>query len=75
MTVLRTAIIVVAFIVLSILIYSYFRNSPEKYIKKAIRMHKKAEKYHNLYDEELANDYYEEAETYRRKAKELEDSI
>ncbi len=65
---------VVIAIVLLILGYSFFRKTEEKYFKKALKAHKKGEKYYNLGDPELANDYYEEAEYYRAKAEELKNA-
>ncbi len=58
-----------------IVIYSFFRKTPEKYYRKAKSCHKKGEKYYDLGDSELAKDYYEEAEFYRQKAEELKNVL
>lgn len=67
---LYLAYVVIA-IILLIIIYRIFKKSPEKYYRKASRAHKKGEKFYNLGDEELADDYYEEAEYYRKKAEDI----
>lgn len=67
--------IVVLAIVLLVVGYSFFRKTPEKYYRKAKNCHKKGEKYYNLGDAELAKDYYEEAEFYRQRAEEIQNSL
>ena len=58
----------IAVVIIIAIIMAALKKDPEKYIKKAEKAHKLAEKYHNENDEELAKDYYEEAEFYRKKA-------
>ena len=58
-------------LVLLIVIIKAFSKSPEKYYKKAAKLHKKGEKYYSLKDDELAEDYYEESELLRKKAEEM----
>lgn len=60
---------------LVIVIYSFFRKTPEKYYRKAKNCHEKGEKYYSLGDSELAKDYYEEAEFYRQKAEEIKNAL
>lgn len=67
--------IVVIVLALVIVIYSFFRKTPEKYYNKAKNCHKKGEKYYALGDSELAKDYYKEAEFYRQKAEELKNAL
>ena len=62
--------VVIGLVVLIILVRS-FSKSPEKYYKKAARSHKKGEKYYNVGEDELADDYYEESDTLRQKAEEM----
>lgn len=64
------AYVVLGLILLTI-IYRAIKKSPEKYYKKAVKAHKKGEKFYNLGDDELAEDYYQEAEYYRTKAEEM----
>lgn len=64
--------IVIAIVIL-VFIYRAFQKSPEKYYRKAKGSHKKGEKYYQLGDPELAKDYYEEAESFRKKAEELKE--
>ena len=67
---------VIAIALISIIAaYSFFRNTPEKYYRKARICHKKGEKYYNLGDSELAKDYYEESEFYRQKAEDLKNAL
>lgn len=66
---------VVAILVILIALYSFTRKSPRKYFKKAMKMHKLGELYHNEGDTELSNDYYDEAEDYRKKGRELENVV
>jgi len=70
-------IVGVAFIAVVVLIagYSFFRKTPEKFYGKAKDCHKKGEKYYSLGDDELAKDYYDEAEYYRQKAEELKTAL
>jgi uncharacterized protein HemY len=65
---------VIVFILLIVIIKS-FSKSPEKYYKKAAKLHKKGEKYYNLGDDELAEDYYQESELLRKKAEEMKGVI
>lgn len=58
-------------IIILIIIYRAIRKSPEKYYRKAARAHKKGEKFYNIGDDELSEDYYQEAEYYRKKAEEI----
>ncbi len=67
---LYVAYIIIGIIIL-IMIYQAVKKSPEKYYRKATKAHKKGEKFYNLGDEELAEDYYDEAEHFRKKAEEI----
>jgi hypothetical protein len=58
-------------IIILVIIYRAVKKSPEKYYKKASRAHKKGEKFYNLGDDELADDYYDEADYYRKRAEEM----
>jgi len=58
-------------IIILVIIYRAVKKSPEKYYRKAARAHKKGEKFYNLGDDELSEDYYQEAEYYRKKAEEI----
>ena len=71
----KTLVIIVIAIIALIALYSLFRKSPEKYYKFASKAHKKGERYHLLGDIELANEYYEEAEQYRKRAEELKNVV
>ena len=62
--------IIIGLIIL-VIIYRAVKKSPEKFYKKAARAHKKGEKFYNLGDDELADDYYEEADHYRKSAEEM----
>lgn len=62
--------IIIGIIILAI-IYKTLKKNPEKYYRKAARAHKKGEKFYNLGDEELAEDYYREGDYYRKKAEEM----
>lgn len=64
------AYVVLGIIILAI-IYKAIKKSPEKYYRKAAKAHKKGEKFYNLGDDELAEDYYQEAGYYRTKAEEM----
>ena len=64
------AYVIIAIIII-IILYRLFKKNPEKYYRKATRAHKKGEKFYNLGDDELAEDYYSEAEHYRKKAEEM----
>ena len=72
---LQNLIILIVIVIGLIAIYSLFRKSPEKYYKLALKSHKKGEKCHLLGDTELANNYYEEAEHYRKRAEELKNVV
>jgi len=52
--------------------YLLFRKTPKKYYRKARSAHKQGEKSYKNKDFELANDYYEESEKFRNKARVLE---
>ena len=71
---LNLLIVIVAIIAL-IAIYVFTRKTPKRYYKKAMKSHKLGELYFGEGDSELANDYYEEAENYRKKARELENVV
>jgi hypothetical protein len=58
-------------IIILIIIYKAVKKSPEKYYRKASRAHRKGEKFYTIGDDELADDYYQEADYYRKKAEEL----
>lgn len=58
-------------IIIIIILYRALKKSPEKYYRKAARAHKKGERFYNVGDDELAEDYYTEAEHYRKKAEEM----
>lgn len=59
-------------IAILLVLYSFFtRKSASRYYKKALKAHKMGEKYYNIGDSELADEYYEEAEHFRKKAEEL----
>ena len=62
--------IIIGLIIL-VIVYRAVKKSPEKYYKKAARSHKKGEKFYNLGDDELADDYYGEADYYRKSAEEM----
>ena len=62
---------IAAVLILVIVLYFYFKKTPEKYIKKAVNAHKKGEEYYSMGDTELAEDYYKESEEFRKKAKQL----
>lgn len=54
--------------------FYYFKSSPNKCLRKARNFHKKGEKYYVLGDSELAEEYYEESNKLREKAKELSEN-
>ena len=62
---------IIGILILIIILYISLKKTPQKYYNKAIRASKKSEKYHNLGDEELAEDYAQEAAEYRQKAEGL----
>jgi len=49
--------------------YFFMRNSPESLYKRAMSLHKQGELYYNDGDNELAEEYYREAEMLREKAR------
>lgn len=59
-------------IVLFAVIYYFLSESPQKYYRKAKSLHKKGEKAYNSGDHLSAQKYYELAEEYRKRARELE---
>lgn len=65
----------VVVLVLLIVIIKAFSKSPEKFYRKAARLHRRGEKYYTLGDEELADDYYQESELLRKKAEEMKGVI
>lgn len=65
-------LIVVAVLIFLIVAYIFTRKTPKRYYKKAMRFHRLGELYFEEGDSELANDYYGEAESYRKKAREME---
>ena len=64
-------IIIICILILS-LIYRSFRKTPENLYRKARKLHGLGEKYNELGDIEIANEYYKDAEDFRKKAIELE---
>tara|TARA_Y100000310_G_scaffold343267_2_gene450091 strand:- start:2963 stop:3256 length:294 start_codon:yes stop_codon:yes gene_type:complete len=66
-----TILIILAAIVLAIVIYFAVKQSPEKFYRKAKRAHKKAEKIYNTGDYDLADEYYQQAEEFRKTAREM----
>jgi len=62
-------------LILLIVIIKAFKKSPEKFYKKASKLHKKGEYYYNLGDGELAEDYYLESESLRKKAEDMKGVI
>ncbi|MBT4174193.1 hypothetical protein HOC80_00930 [archaeon] len=60
-----------AVIVVALIGYFTMKDSPEKYYRKAKRTHKKAEKIYSTGEYELAEEYYTEADEFRKKAREL----
>ena len=47
------------------------RKSPARYYRKASGFHRKGEYYYSIGDDELANEYYSEAEHYRSLAENM----
>ena len=75
MAFLVNSAIIVAIIIILIFLYVLTRKTPKKYYRKAGKYHHIGESYYNEGDLELANEYYQEAETYRKKARELENVV
>ncbi len=62
---------ILGFLGIAFLCYLLFRKTPKKYYRKARSAHKQGEKSYNKKDFELANDYYGEAEHFRKKATQM----
>lgn len=75
MSVLRTVGIIVAIVIVILILRAILKKTPERYYKKARKCHQLGEKYHGAGDNEIAKEYYEEAESYRQKAHELENVV
>tara|TARA_Y100000310_G_scaffold345160_1_gene462273 strand:- start:11995 stop:12222 length:228 start_codon:yes stop_codon:yes gene_type:complete len=71
MAFLNNLIIIIIALIIITAIYKIIKKSPERYYQIASKLHKKGQKYHNLGEDNLSNEYYEEAEYYRKKAEEL----
>ena len=71
---LNTLITIIVIVIL-IFIYKAIKKSPEKYFKKAMESHRLGEGYYAEGDAELAQDYYDEADHYRNKGRELENVV
>ncbi len=72
MNTLQIGIIIAIVILLAIILYITFsKKTPERYFRKAELADKNAIKYYDLGDTDLAEEYREEAEHYRKKAEEL----
>ncbi|MBS3107424.1 hypothetical protein J4468_00770 [Candidatus Woesearchaeota archaeon] len=65
---------VIAAIVIIVALYVYFRESPNKHMRKAINYHKKGEIYYNKGDIASAEDFYGAAEYHREKSTELREA-
>tara|TARA_Y100000310_G_scaffold239597_1_gene243259 strand:- start:5 stop:193 length:189 start_codon:yes stop_codon:yes gene_type:complete len=61
----------VAVVVVALIAYFTMKDSPEKYYKKAKRTHKKAEKIYYTGEYDLAEEYYTQADEFRKRAREL----
>lgn len=75
MSILRTVGIIIAIVIILLILKAIFKKTPEKYYKKARKCHQMGEKYHSIGDNEVAKEYYDEAESYRQKAHELENVV
>ncbi|MBS3117832.1 hypothetical protein J4430_03055 [Candidatus Woesearchaeota archaeon] len=71
----RTVGIIVAIIILIVILYKVTRKTPEKHLSKARKAHKLGEKYFNIGEDDLARDYYQEAEKHRKKAEEIDNVV
>jgi len=69
------AIVVATIIILFVLGYFLFRQTPEKIYARAMRFHKKGEECYLSKDFELAEEYYQKAENLRQRARELEKGV
>lgn len=69
--ILKQIIVIGGLIILFIFGYIIINPSSKRIFKKARSLHKKGEKYYNLGDLELAQDYYSEADILRKKAREM----
>mgnify|MGYP001616549067 CR=1 FL=1 len=67
--------IIAAIIIILIALYIFTRKTPKRYYRTAGKYHKIGESYYNEGDLELADEYYKEAEVYRKKARELENVV
>ena len=64
--------IIIVLLILFVLGYYFFQESPQKYYRKARRSHKKGETAYSSGDFELAESLYAKAEEQRKRARELE---
>jgi len=64
--------ILVLAIILLVIVYYFLSESPQKFYRKARSLHKKGEKAYNSGDFGGSQEYYELAEEYRKRARELE---
>ncbi len=64
--------IVLALVVIFIAGFFYFRESPKKFYKKAKSLHREGEECYEAGDVDLADEYYQKANEYRKRAEELE---
>lgn len=75
---MNTIAIILAVLILIVLIGLFLgtrKKSANYYFSKAEKSHKKSEHYHNIGDEELAQEYSEEATHYRHKAEEIQHDV
>jgi sortase (surface protein transpeptidase) len=75
MSILLKILVVIGIVIILIIFLKLSKKNPKRYYKKAMKMHKKGEECHNLGDKELAEEYYQDADYYRNKARELEDVV
>ena len=69
---IATALAVIFSVAALLAVMAYaFRKSPARYYHKAFSFHKKGEYYYSIGDDELANEYYTEAEHYRSLAESM----
>ena len=64
--------IVIAVLILFLLGYLFFQESPQKYYRKARKAHKNGERAYASGNYELANSLYVKADDHRKRARELE---